>query len=1387
MKKLGIILAGVIVVLFLALLFVPQLINWNGYKPKIAAMVKESTGRELRIDGDIELAIFPNLVFSLSGVHLSNAPGMQAPEMLSLGSMSGKVRLLPLLMRRVVVDSFVVQEPSVHLEVDKNGRANWEFASAGQPSPAPQDKPSDGKTGLPISGLSLGDVRLSRGNLSMTNAVTGQTIVAKDVDLTAALADLGSPFTLALRLNLNDEPVTVDLSVDSPRGVLEGPAASVQAAVTAKYLTTNYQGKLQQQPVPGLDGTFNLDIPSVGQLAAWLGRPLDRAQPDPGPLKVRAVFQGDGKTVALSEASIDGKAMHATATGRFDGSGDITRITLNVESDTLDVDRYLPPPATTKTPAPQKVPTGKTPSKSSGDIMAVFSTEPLDLSVLRKTEADVRIAMRGIKAMGYDIGQVDFTTNVQNGRLTAAVNKLELYGGNVNGTLKLDASGKALDVNAALNIDRVKVDKLAKAASGDGGVVTGIASGNIQATANGESPRRLVESLKGGLSFDLGGVDVQQAPAGSLSELKVNLDLPGIDQAPSFQGRAVYNKQPVTVALSTDPLRRVLSSDAFALKASVDSPLVRLGYDGKVQQRPVPGLDGSFNLDIPSVGKLAAWVGQPLDPSQPDPGSLKVQAVFQGDGARVVLKTATIEGQALKASASGSYDGSGDIAKITLKVDSERLDIDRYLPAPAAQKAPPPRDATPAPSTGNPLAALSETPFDLGPLKKTDVEAHIALGGIRAKGYQLGRTVVSTTLKNGLLTTDLQELNLYNGNVKGTFKLDASGKTPAIDTVLTLAGVKVGELVQTATAGKVAAGGTASGDLKVNAQGGSPKALAESMSAKVAFTLGGVDIKDAKASDVSELNLALDMPGLTKPFDLTGRVVYKKEPVQVNLKLDSIQKALVGDPFAVNTAVTSKMLNLAYDGTLQQQPATGLDGTLHLEVPSVAQLLQWVDHALPQEQPDPGPVKLRAVFAAKAAQTALKEASISGKALQVHASGSMDRSGPTPVVMAKVRVEHADMNAYLPPPEPSKTSAAKPTPEAQPQPAGWSEEPLNLSVFSMANADIDVKIDSLRYRDLTIKPGHMRVTLKNGVLNATLDPLNIADGTIASTVHVDAANPVVNLDYHVAIAGLPARPLLKTLANNDRLSGNTTFQLKGTGKGKSQKDLVRSLNGNGQFTFLDGAIHGINLAATLRQVKTLGLDKQAAETQQTDFAELSGSFVITNGVVENKDLKMLAPLVRLSGGGLVPLPAQAIDYDLTATLVATLKGQGGKDAMAGLPIPIKVKGPWANIAYNVNWDKAFKDVAADPERLKNLPQDVREASKNLGINLPLPKLPDTGTGDSPLKQLDQLKQLLKDPTAPAPSPEAPQPAPKEGTKQTEEKPSPAPKDPLKTLKDIFKR
>lgn len=130
MKKLLFALLGIVILLVVAVLVGPSVID---LRPRIASVVHDATGRELRIDGDLHIALFPEVRVAASGIHLSNAPGAISPEMLSIDSVTLEAELWPLLSKRLVVNSLVIKHPVANLEVDKTGRPNWAFAPEGKP------------------------------------------------------------------------------------------------------------------------------------------------------------------------------------------------------------------------------------------------------------------------------------------------------------------------------------------------------------------------------------------------------------------------------------------------------------------------------------------------------------------------------------------------------------------------------------------------------------------------------------------------------------------------------------------------------------------------------------------------------------------------------------------------------------------------------------------------------------------------------------------------------------------------------------------------------------------------------------------------------------------------------------------------------------------------------------------------------------------------------------------------------------------------------------------------------------------------------------------------------------------------------------------------------
>ena len=71
------IFAVLVTLVIIAVVVVPLIINPNDFKPEIQAAVKDNLGRELQIEGDLELSVFPWVGISTGKLVLSNAKGFR--------------------------------------------------------------------------------------------------------------------------------------------------------------------------------------------------------------------------------------------------------------------------------------------------------------------------------------------------------------------------------------------------------------------------------------------------------------------------------------------------------------------------------------------------------------------------------------------------------------------------------------------------------------------------------------------------------------------------------------------------------------------------------------------------------------------------------------------------------------------------------------------------------------------------------------------------------------------------------------------------------------------------------------------------------------------------------------------------------------------------------------------------------------------------------------------------------------------------------------------------------------------------------------------------------------------------------------------------------------
>src|SRR5262249_33492189 len=159
-----------------------------------------------------------------------------------------------------------------------------------------------------------------------------------------------------------------------------------------------------------------------------------------------------------------------------------------------------------------------------------------------------------------------------------------------------------------------------------------------------------------------------------------------------------------------------------------------------------------------------------------------------------------------------------------------------------------------------------------------------------------------------------------------------------------------------------------------------------------------------------------------------------------------------------------------------------------------------------------------------------------------------------------------------------------------------------------------------------------------GRLAADLSKMQLYDGSGKGTLKLDGSGAVPALDSAFTLDKVQAEPLLKDAMDLDRFSGSANGDMTIQSQGKSQKELIGNLGGKGSIRFAKGAIKGINIGALPGAVKTalptpaslanMLVDAKSQSNETTQFAELTGTYTITKGVLDNKDMKLDGPLVH---------------------------------------------------------------------------------------------------------------------------------------------------------------
>jgi uncharacterized protein involved in outer membrane biogenesis len=223
MRKLGIAIAVIVVLLIAAVLIVPHLIDVNQYHGQIQSQLEKRLGRQVTL-GKMGLRLFPP-AFDVENTTIAEDPHFATNRPFATADkLAVSVKFWPLLRKQLEVNSLELVHP--HIELVRNAQGVWNFATLGQeskpaatqktpsqPAQAPTPTTTTGPPGShspagkqPAGQLTLANLFINDGHVAITDLQKHQSRAVYDhIDLNVSDFAPDQQFSMKLTAHLPGE------------------------------------------------------------------------------------------------------------------------------------------------------------------------------------------------------------------------------------------------------------------------------------------------------------------------------------------------------------------------------------------------------------------------------------------------------------------------------------------------------------------------------------------------------------------------------------------------------------------------------------------------------------------------------------------------------------------------------------------------------------------------------------------------------------------------------------------------------------------------------------------------------------------------------------------------------------------------------------------------------------------------------------------------------------------------------------------------------------------------------------------------------------------------------------------------------------------------------
>jgi hypothetical protein len=285
--------------LILAAWLLLSALDFNRFKPRIIKAVKENTGLELALHGNIEVSLGLNPRLLIHDVAIRNATWGSRPDMITIKRCEASLALVRLIRGVVEIERLSFIEPDVLLETDATGALNFLSLARERVTPSRQSEAATHRA--PI--LPARTVRIENGRFTYRDGRTGVTYLKSVSRLTMAAPNMKSPIQIAMEGFLNDRPVELEGNLGTPSGLIkaQGPwpvnlTAKVDGTVAHIHGIIGDVARFSD-----LSLRIRAEGSSVSKILALAGIPT---LVDPGPFALTATLTDPGSIPALKDVDL---------------------------------------------------------------------------------------------------------------------------------------------------------------------------------------------------------------------------------------------------------------------------------------------------------------------------------------------------------------------------------------------------------------------------------------------------------------------------------------------------------------------------------------------------------------------------------------------------------------------------------------------------------------------------------------------------------------------------------------------------------------------------------------------------------------------------------------------------------------------------------------------------------------------------------------------------------------------------------------------------------------------------------------------------------------------------------------------------------------------------